>query len=102
MFINFVVFVIVTEAITELLTKSDFFKPLRKYLFKHNKNKVCWFIHEVLDCGYCTSVWVALFTSYFLMVSLYVNDFLLWFILWILVHRGSNIAHNLIDLMRRV
>jgi len=60
--------VIATEAITEILVKSELFEPLRKYLFSRSvDSKVFKFFHDLLDCGYCTSVWIAFFLFIFFM-----------------------------------
>ena len=82
-----------TEAITELVIKSELFRPLRE-LFKG-----VWFLGKLLRCGYCFSFWVA-----FMLVCLGVLPFTLahpkvlnLVISVLLVQRGSNIIHNCID-----
>ncbi len=96
MFIIFKVLIaiIFSEAITELVVKSDFFAPLRKSLYNKN-NKIFDFIHDILDCGYCFSVWAALFTL--TIIFIVDNIFINYFIYIIVIHRLSNILHNLID-----
>ena len=100
MYINFIFAIIVTEAITELLTKSEFFSPVREWFFNRRDKKVFDFIHRLLDCGFCTSVWIGLFVSLILIkleiVSLYID----WFIVWLVVHRCSNVLHFIIDRAR--
>jgi len=90
--------IILIEAITNILTKSDIFKPLRAYLFGSN-NKVLRFIHNILDCPYCTSVWVSL--SSILLLCLYLNNLLprilALFFMGVVLHRLSNILHFVID-----
>lgn len=90
--------VILIEALTNVLTKSELFKPLRAYLFSSN-NRVLKFIHNVLDCGYCTSVWVSLFSI--ILLYLYINNLLphilALFFMGIILHRLSNILHFIID-----
>lgn len=93
---EYVLLVITVEAITELLVKSEFFESLRKWLFENNNKKIFKFIHDLLDCGYCTSVWVAIFV-----VIMY---FSLWcifkYICFILcIHRLSNFFHFIMDRM---
>ena len=92
--------VIVTEAITELLVKSEFFKPLRAWFFKRKKNKFFKFVHTLLDCGYCTSVWIAFFVSISLINLSFICGKLGWFVAWMLVHRLSNLLHFCIDRVR--
>lgn len=96
-FITFVSSIIVTEALTELLVKSEFFKPLRAWLFNNKSNILSKFIHTVLDCGYCTSIWVAFFVSIYLIdiSSIFIN--VGWFVAWLVVHRLSNLLHFCID-----
>ena len=92
--------VIITEAITELLTKSEFFKPVRAWFFNRRKNKLFRFIHDLLDCGYCTSVWVAFFVSLVLIDLSVMCGNVGWFVAWIVTHRLSNISHFVIDRVR--
>jgi hypothetical protein len=80
--------IILIEAITNILTKSEIFRPLRAYLFESN-NKALRFIHNVLDCPYCTSVWVSL--SSIILLCLYINNLmphiLALFFIGIVLHR---------------
>lgn len=93
MFLDLVFLSLITEGITELLVKSEFFLPLRKFFFDRNKL----FIHKLLNCGYCTSVWIGLFICIY-----YLFDFDIYNILFIgiFVHRLSNIIHFTIDSIR--
>lgn len=90
--------IILIEAVTNILTKSDIFRPLRAYLFESN-NKILRFFHTLLDCPYCTSVWVSL--SSIVMLCLYVYSLLphilALFFMGIILHRLSNILHFIID-----
>ena len=90
--------IILIEAITNILTKSELFRPLRAYLFSSN-NKILKFVHNILDCAYCTSVWVSL--SSILLLCLYINNLLpqmlALFFMGIILHRLSNILHFIID-----
>jgi len=91
--------VMLTEAITELITKSEFFKPVRKFFFKKRESRLCNWIHDLLDCGYCTSVWVACFVYTYMIV---VNNMLLnAFFAGIVLHRLSNVLHFVIDRIDR-
>lgn len=91
--------IILTEAITQLITKSEFFKPIRKFFFKKKKNRFFNWIHDLLDCGYCTSVWVGLFVVICMIV---VNNIVLnAFFVGIVLHRLSNILHFIIDRIDR-
>lgn len=91
--------VILIEAVTNLLSKSDIFKPIRAWFFEHKNHKVFSFIHDILDCPYCTSVWVSLFSI--TMLCLYINNLLphilALFFMGLVLHRLSNILHFIID-----
>lgn len=91
--INIILLVIFTEAITELVVKSEIFSSIREFFFK-SEFKVFNFIHKILDCGYCFSVWAALFTIALTYLS---NTYVNTFILIIIIHRLSNVFHNLVD-----
>jgi len=91
--------IILIEAVTNILTKSDLFKPVSAWLFERRNNKVFNFIHDILDCPYCTSVWVSLFSI--TMLYLYINNLLpqilALFFMGLILHRISNILHFIID-----
>lgn len=92
--LRFLAAVIATEAITELVVKSEFFAPLRKRLFESD-NRILNFVHEILDCGYCFSVWAGAFSGVmFFVCSNYIVDL---FMIAIIIHRLSNIVHFMID-----
>jgi len=87
--------VIATEAITEILVKSELFEPLRKYLFSRSvDSKVFKFFHDLLDCGYCTSVWIAFFLFIFFM---FIPEIMFFVCLVFVIHRLSNVWHFIID-----
>lgn len=94
--IKFILAIIFTEAITELVVKSELFEPVRKKLFK-SKYKVLNYLHKVVDCGYCFSVWAGMITLIFFMFD---NVFINCFILGIVIHRSSNMCHFLMDKAR--
>jgi len=86
--------IVLIEAITNILSKSVLFGPVREFFHKHNK-----FIHKLLDCPYCTSVWVGIFCV--AMLYLYnINVLplpLALFFMGIVFHRLSNVLHFIID-----
>ncbi len=91
---DLVLLVIATEAATGILSKGDIFYPFRKWL--HRKWK---WLHGLIDCPYCTSIWVASF-----LVLLYCLSLMLSFYVWfkfvlygLVIHRLSNILHFIID-----
>jgi len=93
--IKYLLAIILIEALTELITKSEFFEPLKKFFFRKKSNRFFNWIHSLLDCGYCTSVWIALFVVvvFILLDNFYVNIFFYGIIL----HRLSNILHFVVD-----
>lgn len=94
--LKFIMAIILAEATTELLVKSEFFKPLRKFLFEKG-SKITTFLHDLLDCGYCTSVWIGCFMSILLIDLPVLHWSVDWLILGLIVHRLSNILHFAID-----
>jgi len=101
MFIFILVLLVLNiEAVTNILSKSEMFKPLRASLFNHSGNRIVKFLHEVLDCPYCTSVWVSLFyvVMLYLVVEVYALSSAFMFIMFVIAfHRLSNILHHIID-----
>jgi len=91
--------IICIEASTELLSKSEIFKFVREFLFNRRKCKLFAFIHEMVDCSYCLSVWLsALYVCFFYLVIIDLIPFGFIFIPIVVVfHRLSNILHFLID-----
>jgi len=91
--------VILTEAITQLITKSEVFRPIRKFFFIRKENKFFNWVHDLLDCGYCTSVWVGWFVA---ICMITINDIILnVFFAGIVLHRLSNVLHFIIDRIDR-
>jgi len=90
---DMVLAVIATEAATNLITKSEFsIQFIKKPLFKWRHIKFFNFIHDLLDCGYCSSVWMAcIFALFFL-----TNSFN-FVIIVLVIHRLSNVLHFIID-----
>ena len=86
---------ITTEAITEIITKSDIFAPLMSKLALRDD-----FFSRLLTCPYCLSVWVAGFNTILLVLYLKYSSYL--FLIPILVfsiHRLANMFHSSQDLL---
>jgi len=94
-----IIAVIITEAITEIVVKSELFIPVKSKLFELGKNNRFFErIHYLLDCGYCFSVWAGMFISILMLNDIsVVNSYIDWFLLGIVVHRLSNLFHNVMD-----
>lgn len=92
--------VILIEAITEILVKSNIFVPLRSFLFEKGQScKALEWFHDLLDCGHCTSVWIGWFTALLLFTNktYLINIYVDWFFIGLVLQRLSNILHNIID-----
>ncbi len=84
-----------TEAVVELVIKSQFFAPVRRLASKLGS-----WTEELFKCGYCFSVWVAL--GWIALVPAVIIPASSWHVVNVLltllvVHRTSNIMHNVID-----
>jgi hypothetical protein len=95
MILKLIFAIVLVEAITNLLTKSEFFLPVRKFFFKRNENKFFGWLHDLLDCGYCTSVWIGWFIALFLIFGGLYN----FFFIGIFLHRMANLFHHFIDMI---
>ncbi|MBD3260368.1 MAG: hypothetical protein GF334_01600 [Candidatus Altiarchaeales archaeon] len=83
------------EALTEIVIKSEVFRPFRELIFKLGP-----FFQKLFTCGYCFSVWVALAAVSAVpdLVLPLSGVFGVNMLLTILVvHRLSNVIHNVID-----
>lgn len=94
MLLLWIIGTIITEALTEVLVKSEIFSPARKKL-----KSTSTFVGKLIGCGYCTSFWVSIPVVILLgipygLTLIPVVDFLLWVVLF---QRSSNILHNCID-----
>jgi len=103
MLLLIILFIISIEATTNIVSKSEFFKPLRKYLFNHSNYRAVRFIHDLIDCPYCTSVWISLFYVCAALLLMNTHGFIALETLMIVVsfHRLSNILHYVIDRLDR-
>lgn len=91
--------IIFIEAISELITKSEFFSPLRAKIFTWGqKNKFFNWLHRLLDCGYCFSVWAGILVAILVFNDTsFIHKSIDWFIIGIILHRLSNLFHNFMD-----
>jgi len=76
--------IIAVEALTQLICKAEIFDTPRGWLSK------CSFFERLLSCGYCVSVWSALFVIGLLTFW----DYTQWFIMLLVLHRISNFLHD--------
>lgn len=95
----FILLVIVTEALTELVVKSKIALPFREAaIAKYGPESV---IAQIISCGYCFSVWAAIPTSLVGAASGKLDELMPWWVagfVWLLViHRSANYLHNFVD-----
>lgn len=96
--LDMIMAIIATEAITQLLTKSEFsIQFIKKPLYKWRHIKASGFLHDILDCGYCTSVWAAILTAIWFFTDTPGTGVLDVIILVLVIHRMSNLLHFIID-----
>lgn len=94
--------IVTTEAITELVVKSEFFHPLRKTIFKLGKHiNIFNWVHSLLDCGYCFSVWSSALVTFLLFKSDFLRfgleGLLAMGVFTLFIHRLSNLFHSIMD-----
>jgi len=94
---KFLCVIVAAEAITELMTSSAVFMPLRKFFFDRRTNKIMNWMHELFDCGYCFSVWAALFFCMLLYINHIVIDI---FLVFLVIHRSSNVLHDIFSYVK--
>ena len=101
--LTLVILGIAVESITELLTKSEIFKPLQKWAnpkvitYLRNEPLPKNFFQKIVSCAYCLSVWVAAFVI--LVYTLLPTPIGLSILLVFTLHRLSNWAHHLFELL---
>jgi len=100
-FFTFIIAILLTESITEIISKSKLFSPVLEWFFNRRKNKFLNFIHDLLSCPYCLSVWVGTLVGIFVVDIAIINPLLDWFIVGLILHRLANILHNGIDRTRK-
>ena len=97
--IMFLLATILTEAITEIVTKSEIFEPLRANIFKLGQsNKFFTWLHSLLDCGYCFSVWSGALVAILFFRDIHLLHWSIdWFFVALVLHRLANLFHNIMD-----
>ena len=98
--------IVLVEAITEVMVKSVIFEPVRKFMFDRREIRFFRFLHDMLDCGYCFSVWVGWFIAILLFVvppqsNYFIHRIVDWFFIGIALHRGANLFHYVMDCFKK-
>ncbi len=119
-------FIIATEAITEIIVDAKITESIRSIVKKRAhplpvdgqapppvtfRRKIWIFIDDLINCGYCTSVWVAGFLGLFApFVYKFDHDYwfsnaisyiINWLIAAMVLHRLSNFFHVLFMIIKR-
>ena len=96
---KFLLAIVLTEAITELAVKSEIFRPLRAKIFNLGQgNKFFGWLHGLLDCGYCFSVWAGWVVAFLFMGDfVLLNPYFDWVLIGLFLHRMANLFHNIMD-----
>lgn len=96
--------IMAVEALTEIITASKIMFGVRDWFSRNPDPKGFWaklraWVGELLNCGYCTSVWVALAAAHFAPTGKCVGCTLyawpIFFIKVLVIHRASNLLHEL-------
>ena len=77
MWFDFVIFVLSIACLTFIVTDSNIFKPLREAISKRNskynsievKKRFIHIIDSLINCYFCTSIWVGFLVSYIMYVK---------------------------------
>lgn len=89
--------VIAVEAITEIIVSSTIFQPLRNTILKcANEFRICNFLGKLIQCGYCTSVWISLMVAWIVPFNL-INHYVDFIIFTFVLHRLSNFWHEFLS-----
>lgn len=105
---------IATEAATELVVDSEIFQYFRSAVLPKSVEsgpdliyKIRLFIFKLINCGYCTSVWVSAAVSYFTLELYDIDHFniihplIRWLGITLALHRLSNWLHVLYEYLRK-
>lgn len=108
--VQLIILAIVVEAVTEIIVDSELFSPLKQgfksYIYPVDhppkndiRQSLLVFVDKLISCGYCTSVWIAAFFSFFAPVLM--ESWANWLITTFLLHRMSNSIHVIYELLKK-
>jgi len=89
--IEWLIAIIFIEAVTEIIVSSSIFARFRKAVATKSD-----FLGELIHCGYCTSIWVAMSVAWavpLILSGIFIVDYLIKIFV---LHRISNILHEFI------
>lgn len=82
--------VIATEGITEILLHSNLLEKIRTRLSKF------WLFSEILSCGWCLSLWISIFVCSLIFLHLEI------ILVPIVIHRLSNYWHFGYGILKKI
>jgi Protein of unknown function (DUF1360) len=116
--VSIILLSVATEATTEVMVASKVTEDIRNRIriLAHPmlndelifhltfRRKVMIFIDDLVSCGYCASMWVAMFWSLFAPYVLNISSWLMvvinWLLMVVVLHRFSNLFHVLLMLIK--
>ena len=88
---KYVIAIIAVEAIVEIWLESALLDKLRVWIgIKHD------LLDELVSCGWCVSVWVAVGVFVLIYIGLW------WLLIPLAIHRASNYLHDLYGIVKRL
>ena len=87
---KWIIAIIAVEAIVKIFMESSLFDNFRIWIGKKHA-----LFDEFVTCGWCVSVWVAIFAFALIYVGLW------WLLIPLAVHRASNYLHDIDGLIKR-
>ena len=89
--VKYIIAIIAVEALVEIWLESALFDKLRIYIGgKH------WLLEELVTCGWCLSVWVAVGVFALIYIGLW------WLLIPLAIHRASNYLHDIYGIVKRL
>jgi len=95
--------VVFVEATTEIVVKSDLFRPIRNKILSIQGIPVVSHLLKAFECGHCFSVWAAFIITPVMVLNTLLSKFsavqsvTLSIVLSLVVHRVSNYLHMFVD-----
>jgi len=91
---EFLIAIFSTEALISLFKRADPLKAFREWAKKNSGWLKAQNGQHLFDCGYCLSFWVAL-----IIWSLIEFQITKWICCVLVIHRGANLVHDLLDVV---
>ena len=93
---EFAALIVAVEASTEILTDSEVTRPARERVAKVND-----WLGQLVNCGYCTSVWVAGAAAMVHQIQVSDHPWVNVLVTLLLLHRSSNLFHEVVNRMSK-